>query len=192
MQWDSEGWDWNFYGPLLQLAVLNQVPLAAANISNETMRSVYGAEPDQNAEEFLSPAVLEQLNSDIDESHCGMLPESQFPSMVRVQRARDESMAQSLPYHSNSQDIAQNVSVLIAGNYHIRHDLGVPNYLLHANKSLQRSEIMALSFMEVNPAALSYSDYVEETDGETAYDYIWFTPGISNEDYCASLRGEAN
>lgn len=183
LQWDNEGWDWDFYGPLVQLGVDNKIPLAAANISSETMRSVYGAVADADSAEFLKPEVIDQLNKDIDSSHCGLLPESQFPAMVRVQRARDAAMAKSLEGAGPG-----DVAVLIAGNYHVRKDLGVPNYLAHSNSSLAGQDIVAVSFMEVSPEASNLADYIEATAGVDAYDYIWFTPAVSNEDYCASMR----
>ena len=77
---------------------------------------------------------------------------------------------------------------LIAGNYHARHDLGVPNYLLRQYLDLQRTDIVSISFTEVSPDGLDPQQYLESTAGVPAYDYIWFTPAVSNEDYCASMR----
>lgn len=180
--WDDQGWDWNFYGPLLQLALDNNIGIKAGNISRQRMRAVYGDQEIAKQWEFLGDEVLARLTQDIDDSHCGMLPESQFPSMVRVQQARDSAMAKSLQSPS-----AEAVSVLIAGNYHARHDLGVPNYLLREHPGLQRAEIVSLSFTEVSPEGLDPQQYLETTADIPAYDYIWFTPAVSNEDYCAAM-----
>jgi uncharacterized iron-regulated protein len=43
LQWDNEGWDWDYYGPLLHSAMQADVLINAANISNEEMMQVYGA-----------------------------------------------------------------------------------------------------------------------------------------------------
>ncbi len=183
LQWDNDGWDWNYYGPLLRTALQADVSIAAANISNEEMMQVYGAPTAAEIEGVLDEETLTALEKDIDESHCGMLPESQFPAMVRVQQARDYAMAGSLVSDSHNQQ-----QVLIAGNYHIRRDLGVPNYLLSRQPSLDPSQIVSLAFMEVDEASEAPADYLQQFGSVKAYDYIWFTPAVSDEDYCASMR----
>ena len=183
LQWDNDGWNWTYYGPLLRSAIQADVLINAANISNEEMMQVYGAPTTAKIEGVLDEQTMAALERDIDESHCGMLPESQFPAMVRVQQARDFAMAASLA--SNTQ---QQLQVLIAGNYHIRRDLGVPNYLLNRQSNLEESQIVTLAFMEVDGASNDPTDYLQQFGSVKAYDYIWFTPAISGEDYCASLR----
>lgn len=183
LQWDNDGWNWDYYGPLLHRAMQAGVSINAANISNEEMMQVYGEPTAAEITAVLDEQTMLALEKDIDESHCGMLPESQFPAMVRVQQARDYAMAGSLTPHNE-----QRLQVLIAGNYHIRRDLGVPNYLLNRQPSLQESQIISLAFMEVDGASDDPSDYLQQFGSVKAYDYIWFTPAVSNEDYCASLR----
>ncbi len=182
LEWDNDGWDWNYYGPLVHSVMQAGVTINAANISNEEMMQVYGEPTPEEIAEVLDGDTMAALEKDIDESHCGMLPESQFPAMVRVQQARDSAMAESL---SNS---VQQTQVLIAGNYHIRRDLGVPNYILHARPSLGAQQIVSLAFMEVDASSAAPDDYLQQFGNVKAYDYIWFTPAISDEDYCASLR----
>lgn len=183
LQWDNDGWNWDYYGPLLHSAIQADVLINAANISNEEMMQVYGAPAAAEIEGVLDEQTMVALEKDIDDSHCGMLPESQFPAMVRVQQARDFAMAGSLA--SNTE---QQLQVLIAGNYHIRRDLGVPNYLLSRQSSLEESQIVSLAFMEVDEASYDPADYLQQFGSVKAYDYIWFTPAVSDEDYCASLR----
>ena len=183
LQWDNEGWDWDYYGPLLHSAMQADVLINAANISNEEMMQVYGAPTAAKIEGVLDKLTMAALEKDIDESHCGMLPESQFPAMVRVQQARDFAMAGSLAASS-----PQQIQVLIAGNYHIRRDLGVPNYLLNRQSSLEEDQIVSVAFMEVDGASNNPADYLQQFGSVKAYDYIWFTPAVSDEDYCASLR----
>ena len=57
---------------------------------------VYSSPTSAEIEAVLDAEVMSRLLADIDESHCGLLPESQFPPMVRVQQTRDHIMAQSL------------------------------------------------------------------------------------------------
>ena len=183
LQWDNDGWNWDYYGPLLRSAIRADVLINAANISSEEMMQVYGAPTPAEIEGVLDEQTMAALDKDIDESHCGMLPESQFPAMTRVQQARDFAMASSLASNTDQQ-----LQVLIAGNYHIRRDLGVPNYLLSRQPSLEESQIVSLAFMEVDEASIEPVDYLQQFGSVKAYDYIWFTPAVSNEDYCASMR----
>ena len=183
LHWDNDAWNWDYYGPLLRRAIQADVLINAANISDEKMMQVYEAEMSAETEGILSEQAMAALNKDIDESHCGLLPESQFPAMVRVQQARDFAMASSLT--SNNE---QQLQLLIAGNYHIRRDLGVPNYLLNRQSNLVKNQIVSLAFMEVDEASSDPADYLQQFGSVKAYDYVWFTPAVSDEDYCASLR----
>ncbi len=183
LKWDEEGWNWSYYGPLVNLAYSAKIPITAANITNEVMQQVYAESSVSEATGVLDERTMQRLNLDIDESHCGLLPESQFPAMVRVQQARDYAMANSLRRADSD-----TTSLLIAGNYHIRQDLGVPNYLMARDSSLPRGQIVSLSFMEVDEEIDDPGEYLQQFGTVKAFDFIWFTPAISDEDYCASLR----
>lgn len=187
LQWDDQGWDWAFYGPLIEAGYNAKLQLLAANIDDSTMRQVYGGELDADIVAAVDSVVMDKLNIDIDESHCGMLPESQFPAMVRVQQSRDDSMAATLVAGA-AEAGGTGVQVLIAGNYHARKDLGVANYLHRLQPGLTDEDIISLSFSEVSPDNFAPEDYLQQFTDRRAYDYIWFTPAVSDEDYCASLR----
>lgn len=186
IEWDSRGWDWGFYGPLVSLAYERYIPIYAGNLSRAQMSALYASDSP-----FTEGAVGEiaraRIRADIDASHCGLLPESQFDAMVRVQHGRDESLARSLVGAKNAEG---KTAVLIAGNYHIRQDLGVPNYLLRAQPSLQRDAIASVAFLEVAVEGTQPGHYLEDSVELPAYDYLWFTPALANKDYCAGMRGE--
>ncbi|MCG8415253.1 MAG: ChaN family lipoprotein [Pseudomonadales bacterium] len=183
LDWDVEGWDWDFYGPLVKSAYQASLPIYAGNISGETVGRIYGEPTPPEIASVFGDDVMQRLTTDIDESHCGLLPESQFASMVRIQQTRDYTMAQQLV----SKDTAK-LALLVAGNYHARHDLGVPNYLLAQDQALHRDAIVSLSFMEVQPGEQDPAVYLDRFSDQSAYDFIWFTPAVTSEDYCASLR----
>lgn len=183
LEWDDAGWEWQFYGPLIAAAYEAQVSIVAGNISRATVGAVYADENAIDVRGILSAAAEEQLLIDIDVSHCGQLPESQFPAMFRVQQARDQAMAASM--QSPQYD---RLSVLIAGNYHVRQDLGVPNYLAAREADLPRSRIISVAAIEVLEGETDPTDYQEVLESQPAYDYLWFTPALTSEDYCASLR----
>lgn len=183
LEWDDEGWEWQFYGPLIAAAYEARLRIAAGNISRATVGAVYADENAIDVSGILSAAAEEQLLIDIDVSHCGQLPESQFPAMFRVQQARDQAMANSM----QSQQ-ADRLSVLIAGNYHVRQDLGVPNYLAARETDLPRSRIVSVAALEVQEGETDPAAYQEVLEAQPAYDFLWFTPALTSEDYCASLR----
>ncbi|MBL4821027.1 MAG: ChaN family lipoprotein [Gammaproteobacteria bacterium] len=187
LQWDDEGWEWPYYGPLIMAALEAGVTVRSANISSQQVGEIYGQPLDENIASVLQPAAIEQLNTEIDESHCGMLPASQFPSMVGIQQARDYQMAQSLTADLTNQSPGR-IRMLVAGNYHIRQDLSVPNYIMALDSSTSRERITALAIVEVNPESFDPDDYMQAFSNTRPFNYIWFTPAISNEDYCASLQ----
>lgn len=177
LQWDADGWDWSLYGPLVLDVARAGLPIRAANISMDEMMAVYGAPLAPDIAAALSEAQVERLHVEIDESHCGMLPESQFPAMVRVQQARDARMAESL-VHSEA-----GVQLLIAGNFHARRDLGVTNYLPAGT-----GPVVSVGLLEVNPDEQDPLAYLQAFSEMLPYDYLWFTPAVTAEDYCAALR----
>jgi len=179
--WDEDGWNWGFYGPMLYELLHNDVKVRSANISSDEMMSIYGNEDSDAIKGVLSQEQLLRLEREIDESHCGMLPASQFAPMMRVQRSRDAQMAMSLQDGANARP---GVSVLIAGNFHARRDLGVPNYLPEPSK------LKSLSFIELREESSEPRDYVLALEPGQPYDYLWFTPAVASQDYCASLRGD--
>lgn len=183
LQWDNEGWNWEFYGPLLETAYNESIAVRSGNISNETVSSVYGASTPPEIAAVLDREAMERLHQEIDESHCGLLPQSQFPAMVRVQQARDYRMASQLQVNESSRS-----AVLIAGNYHVRQDLGVPNYLLAQNSGLSRENIVSVGLLEVQEGEIRPQRYLDQFSEVPAFDFIWFTPAVTAEDYCESLR----
>lgn len=183
LEWD-EGWEWEFYSPLLLSSLDAGLPLAAANIAEDSVMDIYqGAGPALPDGIFDQPA-MDKLYADIDESHCGLLPESQFPAMVRVQQTRDLAMAEALRSLADEDGAA----LLFAGNYHVRQDLGVPNFLLALEADIGREEIVSLAFLEVEPDEIVPVSYLERFGGIAEHDYLWFTPAVEEQDYCAQLR----
>ena len=181
--WNEQGWDWAFYGPIIQDSLLSGAAVRSANISSDEMMAVYADQSYSAAEGILGESQVQRLHQEIDESHCGMLPESQFPAMVAVQQARDAAMAQSLLSDGEG---FNGVRVLLAGNFHARRDLGVPNYV-----GTEHGELITVAFLEVSPESDQAREYLESFSATTSYDYVWFTPALPAQDYCASLRSGA-
>lgn len=160
---DDTGWPWPAYGPVVMAAVRAGVPVAGGNLPRSAMR---GAMQDTSLDGVLEPAGLERQKQGIREGHCGLLPESQIGPMTRIQLARDRAMATTLQERSR----AGQTVLLIAGNGHVRQDIGVPRHL---------------------PAGFDHRVLVAQA-GEAGAglpaDAVWPTPALPPKDYCAELR----
>lgn len=188
LNWD-DGWHWPFYQPVLELALTTPgLQLRSANITREQVMDVYGGDLNDNTaaaiDRALNETQLAALSEDIDISHCGLLPDSQFEAMVRVQQVRDHIMAQALAPASGPAAANSGLRILLAGNYHVRHDTGVPNYLPDTE-----TRPITVAFLEVEEGQYNPQDYQRLIDNIAAWDYIWFTPALTDEDYCERMAG---
>lgn len=166
LAWQS-GWDWNVYGPIVRFALTQPYPLLAANLDTLEVRSVYANPPTLNGSRTNAASVKDVLLEQISDSHCGLLPESQMPAMLAVQQQRDRRMAERLL-------AAPTPSLLFAGAYHARKDVGVPVHVL---------DLVATEA----PMVLMLAQQGSEITAAMA-DYAWYTPTTAAPDYCAQMR----
>ena len=128
-------WDWPLYRPLIQYALDEGLPLLAANVSRDdarrAMKDGLGAVLDaetrrrHHAEAPVPADIVAAQHAEIIGSHCGQLPEAVARRMVDAQVARDIWMARMVANGAAQRGSA----VLIAGNGHVRRDVGVPRWL---------------------------------------------------------------
>lgn len=163
-----DGWDWKFYGPLLEEAFSQGYPVLAANLDRSEMKDIYRNPPQLSGPRSTSPAVRDVLLGEVREGHCGMLPESQLPAMLAVQQQRDRRMAQRLL-------AAPAPALLLAGGYHVRKDVGVPLHLADLGAAQEDTVVLMLA-------------QVGEEVGPAMADFVWFTAALPEKDYCADLR----
>jgi uncharacterized iron-regulated protein len=160
------GWHWPHYEPLMALALRHGLPLVAANVGRDEARRVMR---EGLAATGFDPVVPEDLlaaqASLIEASHCGQVGGELARRMALAQVARDQQMARAVQAHA-----ARGV-VLVAGNGHVRTDIGVPRWLSPAT----RSHVVALGVLE-------------EGDPLTAFDRRVFVPPQTRADPCAGLR----
>ncbi|MEO7150477.1 MAG: ChaN family lipoprotein [Burkholderiaceae bacterium] len=121
----GSGWDWRFYRPYLALAVEHRLPLVAVNVSRADARRVasdglasLGFDP------LLPPDLQAGQAAAIVEGHCGAIGLSGARPLVAAQAARDQFMARALQGHAD-----RGGALLLAGNGHVRRDLGVARWL---------------------------------------------------------------
>ncbi|WP_445939916.1 ChaN family lipoprotein [Pseudomonas sp.] len=161
------GWAWSLYGPLVQHALRQPYPLLAANFERREIMQIYTQVPQLQGQASTVQPVREALLRQIRQSHCNLLPESQLPAMLAVQQQRDRRMAEALI-------AAPEPSLLFAGAFHARRELGVPLHLqdLGAAKGVQ-----VLILAEVGSQITAASA-----------DFVWYTPAQPEQDHCAKLR----
>lgn len=161
------GWDWAMYGALVRYQLRQPYPLLAANLDREEIIRIYQQRPALQGQASTAAAVQQRLQRDIRESHCGLLPESQVPAMLAVQQQRDRRMAEALL-------AAPRPSLLLAGAFHARKDLGVPLHLADLGAGQGN-------------AVLMLAEVGRQVDASMA-DYVWFTAAQPEQDHCAKLR----
>jgi uncharacterized iron-regulated protein len=118
------GRGWPFYQPWIERALAQSLPLVAANVGRDEARRVM---TDGLAPHGFDPAVPEPLLAAqaqlIEASHCGLVDGPRARRMALAQVARDQAMARALQAH------ASRGALLLAGNGHVRRDIGVPQWL---------------------------------------------------------------
>jgi uncharacterized iron-regulated protein len=174
-------WHWESYRPLVALALEFDLPIVAANLSRaEAMRVAEEGWADLFDPARRSALALDALPADlwrkheeaIAEGHCNLLPAEDLPALARAQMARDIVMAESIrPYLDRG-------AVLLAGNGHVRRDIGV-RFWLPADAA--RSAI-SIGMLERDDG--SVSDSVDEFDA-----YV-VTERAQRADPCIGLTKE--
>jgi uncharacterized iron-regulated protein len=187
VQFDRKGWNWDLYRPLVEAALRHGMPLRAANLSRaEASRiakeglAVLGAQrvSQLRLETAWSAEKERLLRGIVYEGHCRAIPEPLAGKIGAAQRARDATLAETLL------DPSVDGAVLIAGNGHVRRDLGVPLYLQQA---LPGAAIVSLGLLELESGKERPADYLAE-GAQRTYDFAWFTPRAAREDPCKALR----
>ncbi len=216
LEWEDRGWyEWKIYQPIAMAAAQNQLAMFAGNLDRELTRAIsksgLKALTGEQVESFaldkpLPPVNAKELTEELEQSHCGMMPERALPAMTNVQRARDGSMAQAMIKADQGFG-----SILIAGNGHVRKDRAVPHVLYQllpggrvislgkmTSSTGQEQDIMVkvlnshnlvLGLIEVDDERPNFEDYaLQSSDGTPLYDFVLFTPKFDLTDHCAALR----
>ena len=126
------GWDWQPYAAVVMNAVRAGVPVLGGNLPRAELRT---AMADASLEATLPPEVRERIEQAVREGHCDLLPDAQLPGMVRVQIARDRSMAATVSALAREAAPQQTI-LLLTGAQHASRDRGVPWHLAVSDPSL--------------------------------------------------------
>lgn len=112
-------------------------------------------------------SVKSTLLAQISESHCGLLPAAQMPAMLAVQQQRDRRMAERML-------AAPTPSILLAGAWHARKDVGVPLHVVDLGATQAPTVLMLAERGAAVTAAMA--------------DYVWYTAPTPKQDYCEQMR----
>lgn len=174
---DRTGWRWPLHKPLIEAALTGGAPILGGDLSRDDMRAII------RGGTSAVPADLRTLldgshwsaddqsavEREIDEGHCGALPPGQFAGMALAQRSRDAALASAMLQAGQANERV----ILIAGNGHVRRDLGVPRYLMAAG--VPGSQIISIG-------------YIEQSDPAAPYDLTRVTPAATRPDPCATFQ----
>ncbi len=163
-----KGWDWRQYGELVTHLVQQPYPLLASNVNRDALMAIYRNPPELSGVASTGAGVTQRLSEQIREAHCYKLPEAQLPAMLAVQQQRDRSMAKVLL-------AAPQPTLLIAGAYHVRYDLGVPLHIRDLQNDLADQQ-----------RVLIFAEADQDIEAGSA-DFVWYTPAVAETDYCADL-----
>ncbi|MFP5467551.1 MAG: ChaN family lipoprotein [Gammaproteobacteria bacterium] len=166
LAWHGAGWPWERYGPVVMAAVRTGVPVIGGNQPRTQMRA---AMQDSALDQKLDAAAMALQRQAIERGHCGLVPASQLPGMVRIQIARDISLADTAMHALQP---GQTVLV-VAGSGHVRRDLGVPR---HLDPALAQRVRVVWMRAGGEPAPADQADAT------------WATPAVPDKDHCAELR----
>ncbi len=187
---DRAAWRWPLHRPLIAAAIAARLPIRAANVgrvelmalarsrsAGEWQRRLAAAPWGANEEAAMREAIVE--------SHCGALPDEAVPGIAFAQRIRDAAMAEAVA--SAARDTGG--AVLLAGNGHVRRDIGAPHYLQPAELPLGAADIVSVAFVEATPEEMRSRDFPRRLVAEhAAYDYLWFTPPTARPDPCEDMK----
>lgn len=163
------GWPWPVYGPVVMTAVRAGVPVLGGNLPRSEMAA---AKNNAALDALLERDAFMEQQANIRKGHCDMLPESQIVPMTRVQIARDQAMAQTAVRALRREQTV----LLVAGNEHVRRDLGVPRFLP-----------ARLAFKVVQSRA--QPNTLEDPVATTSHaDLLWTSPPQPPRDHCAEMK----
>ena len=162
LTWNDKAWPWDRYAGPITVAVSAGVPVVGANLPQDQIKT---AMEDVSLDAQVSDATRARLAAAIREGHCGLMPENRIEPMVRVQIARDRSMAHTLAEST----VAGRTAVLLAGSGHTDREQGVLQHL---------------------PTQLTVRSIALVAQGDRPsghFDTTWATPMARAGDPCAAL-----
>lgn len=179
---DRKGWKWPLHRPVVDAAIANGGSLWGSNMPREGLRAVVregasGAPAELRAlmDRFpLDSSARAIVDQELLDSHCGQLPLTMVPGMRAAQEVRDAAMTEAMLSAG-----AEGPAWLIAGNGHVRADIGVPRMLRPAAVG---KTVLAVGFLERGA-----DGKLPEAKDRAMYDIVVVTDPVEREDPCANF-----
>ena len=161
-----QGWSWPLYRPYLALAIAYRLPVVAVNVSRADTRVIVARGLSAQGFDATVPNDIRRPQAEaIVAGHCGLIDTPLATRMSDAQVARDQYMAHAIATHADG-------AVLLAGNGHVRRDIGVPRWL----DATTRAHSVSIGLIET-----------EDADAD-AFDVTITTPSQSRGDPCEGMR----
>lgn len=177
VDWANGGWlDFDLYRPLIQVALAFDLPMIAADLSPQDMQRVHSVGIDKafphlahrwSLTDLYGAEEMDQHVEAVYLGHCKLVPRDRLTAMVSGQIARDAALAATALDADKGDGV-----VLIAGNGHVRLDIGVPKLIRAADSS----------------ASLIVVGLSEGQTMSDRYDIIGVTTRVKRPDPCVQLR----
>ncbi len=182
---DFDGWNWALYRPAIELALRRGLPLFAANLSPaDTARVARGATAPAPPPPGWAGKDAEAMRASIREGHCGLLPERAVDAMALAQRTRDARIARALV---DAHERSGLPVVLLAGNGHLRRDIGVPRHLAALRPHDRIASIALLERVDSADETESAGSAVADP-ARRSFDVVIRTVAQPRVDPCVALR----
>ncbi len=186
--WEERGWPaWELYRPVFEVAVEAGLAIVPAQLGQATRARL--AKEGRNAIE--DPAIARvaalpldanarrDLEREIREGHCNMLPETHIPRMAEVQRIWEAGMAAAVQRGATADG-----AVLIAGRGHGRQERGVPWALRQLDAD---ADVFSVAFVEfpIDGDDPTWAD--AHARDVASYDLVVPTDPVDREDPCEAF-----
>ena len=179
---DRKGWEWPLHAPIVYAAMAHAREIWGGGLSRDALRTVVqkgtaAAPPPLGAlirEVPLDGEGQAAMDRELFAGHCGKLPADRMPGMRAAQEVRDASMAEALMTAG-----AAGPAWLIAGNGHVRMDIGVPRFL--------RRLAPARKLLVVGIVERGTKDAVPDAAAGRRYEVLILTSPATREDPCDGL-----
>jgi uncharacterized iron-regulated protein len=135
------GWPWEVYADVVMSTVGAGVPLYGGNLPKAGQAL---AMTRVTLDDLLGDPVRELMRQAVRDGHCGLLPQAAEAGMVRIQIARDKSMAEVVGSLVATAEVNQRI-VVLTGAQHAARDRGVPLHLVAAGH-LSAGELRVMLF----------------------------------------------
>jgi uncharacterized iron-regulated protein len=179
---DRKGWQWPLHAPIVSAAIAHAREIRGSGLSHEALRTVvrHGADA---APPPLGPLVRQvpldgagqaAMDHELFVGHCGKLPSERVAGMRAAQEVRDAAMAEAL-----MAAVGGGPAWLIAGNGHVRMDIGVPRFL--------RRLAPDRKLLVVGIAERGTEEAEVGAGAGRRYDVLIVTPPAPREDPCTGL-----